>query len=42
MNIIETQGLTRRFGRAEALHGLDLAVPQGSVCALLGPNGSSC
>lgn len=40
MNIIETQGLTRRFGRAEALHGLDLAVPQGSVCALLGPNGA--
>jgi ABC-2 type transport system ATP-binding protein len=40
MNIIETQGLTRRFGRHEALHGLDLAVPQGSVCALLGPNGA--
>ena len=40
MNIIETQGLTRRFGRQEAVHGLDLAVPQGSVCALLGPNGA--
>ncbi len=40
MNIIETQNLTRRFGRHEAVHGLDLAVPQGSVCALLGSNGA--
>jgi ABC-2 type transport system ATP-binding protein len=40
MNIIETQNLTRRYGKAEAVAGLDLAVPQGSVCALLGPNGA--
>jgi len=40
MNVIETHGLTRRFGRLEAVHGLDLAVPQGAVYALLGPNGS--
>ncbi len=40
MNIIETHGLTRRFGRMEAVHGLDFAVPEGSVCALLGPNGA--
>jgi len=40
MNIIETNGLTRRFGRTEAVHGLDLAVPTGSVFALLGPNGA--
>src|SRR5947209_20115178 len=40
MNIIETQNLTRRFGRTEAVHGLDLAVPTGSVFALLGPNGA--
>ncbi len=40
MNIIETHGLTRRFGRNEAVQGLDLAVPEGSVCALLGPNGA--
>ncbi len=38
--IIETKNLTRRYGRTEALHGLDLAVPEGSVCALLGPNGA--
>ena len=37
MNIIETQNLTRRFGRMEALHGIDLAVPTGCVMALLTP-----
>jgi ABC-2 type transport system ATP-binding protein len=40
MNIIETHSLTRRFGRNEAVCGLDLAVPEGSVCALLGQNGA--
>ena len=40
MNIIETHNLTRRFGRTEAVHGLELAVPEGSVFALLGPNGA--
>jgi ABC-2 type transport system ATP-binding protein len=40
MNIIETKNLTRRFGRTEAVGGLDLAVPTGSVFALLGSNGA--
>ena len=40
MNIIETENLTRRFGRNEAVHDLTLAVPEGSVCALLGANGA--
>lgn len=40
MNIIETHALTRRFGRTEAVGGLDLAVPEGSVCSLLGQNGA--
>lgn len=40
MNIIETHNLTRRFGRTEAVHGLNLAVPTGSICALLGANGA--
>ena len=40
MNIIETENLTRRFGRTEAVHDLTLAVPEGSVCALLGSNGA--
>jgi ABC-2 type transport system ATP-binding protein len=37
---IETKGLTRRFGRLDAVHGLDMAVPEGSVFALIGPNGA--
>lgn len=40
MNIIETRNLSRRFGRMEAVHELSLAVPQGSVFALLGANGA--
>ncbi len=40
MNIIETQNLSRRFGRMEAVHDLSLAVPEGSVLALLGANGA--
>ncbi len=40
MNIIETEKLTRRFGRMEAVHDLDLTVPTGSVFALLGANGA--
>jgi ABC-2 type transport system ATP-binding protein len=37
---IETRGLTRRFGRPEAVKDLTLQVPAGSVFALLGPNGA--
>jgi ABC-2 type transport system ATP-binding protein len=40
MNAIETHQLRRRFGRADALHGLDLEVPKGSIFALIGPNGA--
>src|SRR4051812_16429068 len=40
MNIIETTNLTRRFGRNEAVHDLNFAVPTGSVTALLGANGA--
>ena len=37
---IETSGLTRRYGRMDAVSGLDLRVPAGSVFALIGPNGA--
>ena len=37
---IETFDLTRRFGRTEAVNGLNLQVPAGSIFALLGPNGA--
>ncbi len=40
MNIIETNGLSRRYWRTEALRELTLAVPTGSVFALLGSNGA--
>lgn len=39
-HIIETENLTRRYGRHEAVRDLTLAVPRGSVCALLGANGA--
>jgi ABC-2 type transport system ATP-binding protein len=38
--IVEAHGLTKRFGKVEALAGLDLAVDEGQVVALLGPNGA--
>jgi ABC-2 type transport system ATP-binding protein len=40
MIAIEATGLRKAFGPVRALDGLDLNVPQGSVCALLGPNGA--
>ena len=39
-HLIETDGLTRTFGRLEAVKGLDLRVPAGSIFALIGPNGA--
>lgn len=33
-------GLTHAYGRVAALRDVDLAVPPGTVCALVGPNGA--
>ncbi|NYF09081.1 ABC-2 type transport system ATP-binding protein [Leifsonia sp. AK011] len=38
--IIETHALTKKFGRASALDGLDLTVAEGEVHGFLGPNGA--
>jgi len=38
--IVETSGLTKRYGSHTALDGVDLAVTQGSVFGLVGPNGA--
>ncbi len=37
---IETNDLSRRFGRTRAVSEVSLKVPRGSVCALFGLNGS--
>lgn len=39
-NAIETQGLTRRFGRFTAVDSVSLTVPEGMVMGLLGANGA--
>jgi ABC-2 type transport system ATP-binding protein len=38
--IVVTEGLRKRFGTKEALTGLDLSVPTGTIFGLLGPNGA--
>jgi ABC-2 type transport system ATP-binding protein len=37
---VEALGLRKRYGGKEALAGIDLAVPWGTVLGLLGPNGA--
>ncbi|MGH9213764.1 MAG: ATP-binding cassette domain-containing protein [Acidimicrobiales bacterium] len=37
---IEAEGLIKRFGKVEALAGLDLVARSGEVTAVLGPNGA--
>jgi ABC-2 type transport system ATP-binding protein len=38
--VIEAVGLAKRFGKVEALAGLDLVARRGEVTAVLGPNGA--
>ncbi|MEU3688883.1 ATP-binding cassette domain-containing protein [Streptomyces narbonensis] len=35
-----SEGLQKRHGEVHALRGLELAVPEGTVCGVLGPNGA--
>jgi oleandomycin transport system ATP-binding protein len=37
---IEAHGLTKRFGKTQALAGIDLEVAEGRVLGVLGPNGA--
>ncbi len=37
---VVANGLRKRYGETSALEGLDLEVPEGSVCGVLGPNGA--
>lgn len=38
--MITATGLRKRYGQVEALRGIDLTVPEGTVLGLLGPNGA--
>jgi ABC-2 type transport system ATP-binding protein len=38
--VIQTQNLSRSYGRTNALKGLDLAIPKHAIYALVGPNGA--
>ena len=38
--VLTARGLTKRYGSAAALDGMDLELPQGKIIGLLGPNGS--
>ena len=38
--MLEAEGLTKRCGTTQALAGVDLAVPAGSIRGVLGPNGA--
>lgn len=38
--VVETKGLSKRYGRLTAVDGLDLCVRPGEVFGLLGPNGA--
>jgi ABC-2 type transport system ATP-binding protein len=40
VNALETTGLSKRYGRVWALRDCTLAVPAGTVTALVGPNGA--
>jgi len=34
------RGVKKRYGRQDALRGLDLEIPKGAICGLVGPNGA--
>ncbi len=38
--MLTVEGLVSGYGRIEALHGIDLAVPEGEIVALIGANGA--
>jgi lipooligosaccharide transport system ATP-binding protein len=38
--LVQARGLTKRFGRVEAVRGIDLDVGRGEVFGFLGPNGA--
>jgi branched-chain amino acid transport system permease protein len=39
-NLLDVRGLEKRFGGVRAVDGCSFAVPEGSITAMIGPNGS--
>jgi ABC-2 type transport system ATP-binding protein len=37
---VQAEGLTKRFGKTEALRGVDIEIERGTVLGVLGPNGA--
>ncbi len=40
MSILETRGVTKRFGGLSAVDNVSIQVPEGSIYAIIGPNGA--
>ena len=40
MNLIETKGLTKFYGKARGIEGVDLTVEEGEIFGVIGPNGA--
>ena len=40
LNLIELTNLEKRYGKKEALNGVNLTIGRGKIIGLLGPNGS--
>ncbi len=38
--VLETEGLTKYYGRTLAVDHLDLKIPKGCICGFLGRNGA--
>ena len=38
--MVEMQGVHKWYGHTYVLRGIDLTVPKGTVCTVLGPSGS--
>ena len=38
--LLDVSGLSVSYGKVEALHGIDLAVPAGTIVTVIGPNGA--
>jgi ABC-type sugar transport system ATPase subunit len=37
---VELRGATKRYGKLEAIRGVDLTIRPGEITAILGPNGA--